>query len=324
LGSGAIPQFIVSGSVRNHVKVVLTGHGGDELFAGYPVYKAAYIREHGLNWQGLQCACSGGIDESMRMFYFLFGGLADPILGRGQFRMFSAPGLRAFAAPLLAEVIDRHKNIGGLFSSMQPFAPSLGVDGVTRWYIATYLTTLLTQEDKISMAHGLEARVPICSKSLVNFALSLSGSLKLFEGRLKAVPRRAVRTILPPEIHVLPKRGFPTPIVEWLSRGGLSSEWEASWGGFLPGALRGLLDPRGVMNEFVSFRKFGHRLPHAYAAAHRLVSLQMLIGCASALEGIDSVKSLSGKYAENELPGYLLLKSNDNLHRASVGGYDGN
>ena len=324
LGSGAIPQFIVAQSVRKHVKVVLTGHGGDEFFAGYPVYKAAFLRGHGINTQGLRCILSGNIDEYMRIFYFLWGGIFDPIRSRGQLRMFSSSALEPVTGPALTGYINGNKTIERLFNNAQPFVSKSDVDGVTRWYIATYLTTLLVQEDKISMAHGLEARVPICCKELLEFALSLPDYIKLYRGELKAVPRWGLRGVLPPEIFALPKRGFPTPIVGWLAKSDLSNRWEEAWRGHLPDALQGFLNPKGIINEFIRFRRYGHRMPQAYALAHRLVSLQMLRACASALENIPYVNDIvSEDYAVKKIPGVLLLKDNGILQTAKVGEGDG-
>jgi asparagine synthase (glutamine-hydrolysing) len=325
LGSGAIPQFIVAESVRRQVKVVLTGHGGDELFSGYPVYKASFLRGHGISAQGLRCLLSGRIDEYMRVFYFLLGGIFDPIRARGQFRMFSSSALRTVTGPLIADSLKSNKGIEGLFDNVQPFVSKPDVDGVTRWYIATYLTTLLTQEDKISMAHGLEARVPICCKRLLEFALSLPDSIKLYGGELKAVPRRGLRGMLPSEIFALPKRGFPTPIVDWLSKGDLSRRWEAAWRDPLPEPLQGLLSPKGIVDEFIGFRRYRHRTPQAYAAAHRLVSLQMLHACASALHGIPYLDdNASVDYDIKKIPGVLFLKDAGRLQAAKAGERNGN
>jgi asparagine synthase (glutamine-hydrolysing) len=100
------------------------------------------------------------------------------------------------------------------------------VDGVddpyhrlTLVYLRAYLPGLFVVEDKISMAHALESRTPLCDNELVDLALSLPLSLKLQSGRLKAIPKAAMRDRLPEILYHMPKRGFPTPLSSWLRHG---------------------------------------------------------------------------------------------------------
>jgi hypothetical protein len=228
----------------------------------------------------------------MRTLYFLIGGMQDSAIKRGQFRMYTLSKMKGI---ITGSMMNRIQQIGGiedLLDIYQPFKSAPNVDGVTRWYIGTYLLTLLIQEDKISMAHGLEARVPICYQPLVTLALSLPKHIKINRGQLKAVPRHAMQPVLPAVLYSLPKRGFPTPITGWLSDT-LGHEWESCWKSHLPSPLEGLIDPKGICNEFSKFRKWGSKMPNAYAAAHRLVSLQMLHACARTLKDIKCVESLT-------------------------------
>jgi asparagine synthase (glutamine-hydrolysing) len=204
--------------------------------------------------------------------------------------MFSSYSLRQVATSTLMSLVNQAGGIKGLLDNFQPFNSKATIDGITRWYIGTYLPTLLVQEDKISMAHGIEGRIPICYEPLIKFSLSLPGSIKLYKGKLKAVPKRALNSILPSILYSLPKRGFPTPIVSWLS-GKLGYEWEMQWKNPLPSCLDGLLDEKGIRKEFLKFRKWGCKMPNAYALAHRLISLQMLLGCARGLQSISSVNA---------------------------------
>ncbi|MDD5584550.1 MAG: asparagine synthase (glutamine-hydrolyzing), partial [Candidatus Omnitrophica bacterium] len=306
LGSSALPQFIVAEQVSKRFKVVLTGHGGDDLFAGYPVFKAAFLRQYGLSLSALRCLSVTGKDEFIRLAYFLGNGIFDRILARGQLRMLSNSGLKALSGNELIASLKSHNGIEGILEKVQPFLSKPDLQGITRWYLATYLTTLLTQEDKISMAHGLESRVPICSIPLVKFSLSLPDHLKLYGGRLKAVPLSGMRGILPARIHNSPKRGFPTPIVSWLHRGVIHS-WESVWNMDLPSPLKGLLNREGVLSAFSAFRRYQFRLPNAYAVAHRLVALQMLHRCASTLNRIPVVDPYTGDLSA-DLKGPLVLK----------------
>jgi asparagine synthase (glutamine-hydrolysing) len=87
---------------------------------------------------------------------------------------------------------------------------------LTLVYLRAYLPGLFVVEDKISMAHALESRTPLCDNEMVDLALSLPLSLKLQSGRLKAIPKAAMRDRLPEILHHMPKRGFPTPLSSWL------------------------------------------------------------------------------------------------------------
>jgi hypothetical protein len=119
-----------------------------------------------------------------------------------------------------------------------------------------------------------------------------------------------MRPVLPSLIYTLPKRGFPTPIVAWLSAE-LGDAWAEVWRNPLPSPLDGLLNPDGVLKEFAQFRRWGRRMPNTYALAHRLVSLQTLLGCARTLAAVPSVSSgeLTAEPPQN-LPGAFIVSSN--------------
>src|SRR3989338_2778743 len=85
----------------------------------------------------------------------------------------------------------------------------------------TYLPDdLLAKVDRMSMAHGLEVRVPFLDHAIVEFAAGLPAALSLRGGRTKTVARRALQGLVPPDILGRPKKGFGMPIAEWL-RGSL-------------------------------------------------------------------------------------------------------
>jgi asparagine synthase (glutamine-hydrolysing) len=90
------------------------------------------------------------------------------------------------------------------------------IDRMFKFDLQHYLQALLTSEDRLSMAFSVESRVPLLDHRIAELAGKL-GSLKLQPGCSKAVLRRAVRGIVPAEILARrDKRGFPTPIGEWL------------------------------------------------------------------------------------------------------------
>jgi len=223
LGTGAVPQFIVSRLVSQHVKVVLTGHGGDELFAGYQVNKAMLLRQlWGKGFQSFLSALLGvKRDELSRVLYYLLFPLASPEVGYGLFVMTPRRQRNTFFSQ---EFLTEHQD----FEPLDLVRNLAGMDqtsgqSLIRLYLTTYLPTLFVQEDKMSMAHSIEARTPLCDNELVDFALSCPLNIKLWENRLKAIPRAAMRDVLPSVLYSLPKRGFPTPFARWFRKEPLKS-----------------------------------------------------------------------------------------------------
>ena len=86
---------------------------------------------------------------------------------------------------------------------------------ILRLYLKTYLPTLFNQEDKVSMAHSVEARTPLCDNEMIDFSLRIPLALKLRDNNLKAITKAAMKSRLPGILYALPKRGFPTPFARW-------------------------------------------------------------------------------------------------------------
>jgi len=163
IGSGALPQFVVSRLVGQHVKVVLTGHGGDELFSGYQVFKAQYlkrrIKKNPLSVLGLPRSVRPS--EIFHLLYFaLFPVLVDKKIDYGLFIMFGEKERRRL---LKQNGYDPfavlEKRISGKSFSDE--------ERLMYLYVKTYLPTLLLQEDKVGMAHSIEARIPYCDNEVV-------------------------------------------------------------------------------------------------------------------------------------------------------------
>lgn len=216
LGSGAFPQFMVAKLVSEHVRVVLTGHGGDELFCGYEVYKAAHIREIIKNKKIdiFNLISMFNSKEFLRIMYFLIGPLFCKDLRYGLFIMFNN---RQRTKLFTQDFLKNHQNYspievvkkilyGKAFSFPEMFC---------YLYVKTYLPTLFIQEDKVSMAHSIEARTPICDNEMVNFAVSLPFEYKLHQGILKYFTKSIMKGKLPDILYNQKKMGFPTPIARW-------------------------------------------------------------------------------------------------------------
>jgi len=128
-------------------------------------------------------------------------------------------------APLLRDEI--HWNLLGDYSPFETFQTVFNgnnvgkesyFDRMTHFDFKTLLPALLQVEDRVSMAHGLESRVPFLDHPLVEFAATMPSNVKFKDGTMKQVLKDAVRTELPDVIiDRKDKMGFPTPLTEWIN-----------------------------------------------------------------------------------------------------------
>ena len=212
VGMGSFSQYMVAKKASKHVKVILTGHGGDEFFAGYPVFKAIYGKK-----QSYRLFMSSSLRELMYVFYFIVYPKfrkenryflpniysiksLNKILKPGCYRdLFSNNDVFTELEKLKRESTDEYENL-------------------INTYMKFYLPALFTVEDKISMAFSLESRTPLCDNEMIDYSLSIPLSIKLKNNELKHIPRNALRNKLPEFMFNLPKRGFPTPLRLWFKK----------------------------------------------------------------------------------------------------------
>ena len=221
----SVPLYFVAKLARNHVKVVLTGEGADELFLGYNRYRVTMWNDRlgRPYWAAMPAALR---TQVRRMVQAL-----PSRLGRVGERTFLAldPGIRSlflenFAVhtedvqrTLLArpEMLARRDPYG---VQMQCYADAEGdiLDRMSRTDLQTYLHELLMKQDQMSMAASIESRVPFLDDSLVEHVAALPSDLKVRMWQTKAIFREAVRDIIPAEILTRKKMGFPVPVGRWL------------------------------------------------------------------------------------------------------------
>ncbi len=275
LGTGALPQFEVAKLASRHVKVVLTGHGGDEAFAGYQVNKAIAIREAaGKNlFAVIQAIARIRPDEITRILYFLLYPLRYPEIKHGLFIM--VPHRRrdsVMSADFLGS-LGGYEPIDELTNFLRPgLSPG---QALMTLYLRTYLPTLFIQEDKVGMAHSLEARMPLCDNAVIDLALSIELDEKLHGGILKAIPKAALRNRLPQVLFTLPKRGFPTPFARWFRVGQVCETMED----LLLSARareRGIFRPEYVERLFRDNLRSRTDNLFDYARANQLYSIAMI------------------------------------------------
>ncbi len=220
--SSAIPTLLVSKLARQHVGVVLTGEGGDELFHGYGMYQWADRLSQGwLKRLRKPLAALLGVSKEARyqkaaelLEYCSEEDIPSHIFSQEQ-GYFSYPELQELVSKLIT------KRNGCLSTSSLPplvadrFLTASEIQSL--FDLGLYLPDdLLTKVDRASMHYGLEARVPLLDHRLVELALNLSPNLKNHGGITKYLLKQVLFKYLPAELFNRPKRGFSIPLADWL------------------------------------------------------------------------------------------------------------
>jgi asparagine synthase (glutamine-hydrolysing) len=249
------------------VKVALSGLGGDETFAGYSSFRTVPRME---KFAGAWGRMPAAVRSPMVNVFAALAPSSDQnrkliALGRngGQSvhpyfisRMLFTPEQRTAVLP------ETEANSAAFLSAEQPLKDSLSralsLDPVNRVsYLEArcyMLNTLLRDSDSMSMAHGLEVRVPLIDHQLVRRVLALPGSWKLDETMPKPLLVRALGGQLPDKIVHRPKRGFTLPFEHWL-RDTMRPVVEESLRTIGGGALGALISERGARNVWEDFLK---------------------------------------------------------------------
>jgi asparagine synthase (glutamine-hydrolysing) len=221
----SVPLYFVAKLARNHVKVVLTGEGADELFLGYNRYRVTMWNDRlgRPYWAAMPAAVRTQVRRMMQAL--------PSRLGRVGERTFLAldPGIRSLflenfavhTADVQRTLLSRpemlaHRDPYGV--QMQCYADAEGdiLDRMSRTDLQTYLHELLMKQDQMSMAASIESRVPFLDDELVEHVAALPSDLKVRMWQTKAIFREAVRDIIPAEILTRKKMGFPVPVGRWL------------------------------------------------------------------------------------------------------------
>lgn len=225
--SSAIPTYIVSQFAAEHVKVALTGDGGDELFSGY---ESLFLVDKARRFDRIPAPVRASISWlADRLPYSAFGKNYLKMLSR------KTPIERYFDlnyAPFYmrdALLKDNWRLPGDNAYIWQTFADNIAGDDsdiLTRvaYFEATTLLTsdMLVKVDRMSMANSLEVRCPLLDHKLAELAMSIPHSWKMGKGRGKQILLKAIGDRLPPKLLTLPKKGFGVPLAQWF-RGSLRS-----------------------------------------------------------------------------------------------------
>lgn len=254
----ALPTYLVAKLARQHVKVALSGDGGDEIFAGYRRYPFFVKEERVRRLAPLSLRrASFGLAGAL---YPKLDWAPRPVRLKTTLQALSQSRAYAYAHAMAANRPERIDSIlsADFRNSLDGYAPESMIAeamgekdehpliAAQRADFATWLPgRMLTKIDRASMAHGLEVRPPLLDVALVEWAGRLDPSLKLGGGVGKRVFKAALERRLPSEILHRPKQGFSPPTANWLrsdegplARLKQSHDWRQS----------GILDPVAVVH----------------------------------------------------------------------------
>ncbi|HVF55415.1 MAG TPA: asparagine synthase (glutamine-hydrolyzing) [Pyrinomonadaceae bacterium] len=223
--SSAIPTYMVSKLAREHVKVVLSGDGGDELFAGYTRYvterrRSGFERLPRFLRRGVLAPLGRRLPHGAWGRRYLYTAGLDP-LDRYLENIAVFPRLNK-SALYTGDFLRRVEGGGQPFAAFHDYAarPSTGqaLDRLLYLDSKTYLPgDILTKVDRMTMAASLEARVPLLDHKLIEFVTRIPAGLKMKGLETKHIFKRAIEDLVPAEILNRPKQGFGVPIERWIN-----------------------------------------------------------------------------------------------------------
>jgi asparagine synthase (glutamine-hydrolysing) len=271
-GPGSFPQYMVSRLAAQHRKVALGGQGGDEIFGGYTRYLIAYFE---------QCI-RGAIDGTMHSgnFVVTYESIIPNLTALRNYK----PLLQEFWREGLFEdmdqryfrLINRAPTLSGevrwdLLGDYSPFETFRSIfrgsnvgkesyfDLMTHFDFKTLLPALLQVEDRMSMAHGLESRVPLLDHPIVELAATMPSNIKFRDGTMKHIFKEVARPFLPTSIlERQDKMGFPTPLTDWIK--GEAHDFVHDIFSSSAAVSRPLIDNRKVLEGLDREPQFGRKV----------------------------------------------------------------
>lgn len=250
----SVPLYLLSKRAKQEVKVVLTGEGSDEMFAGYPRYQIVRLAHMLRNWPQLRqlttrVARAMPGHRAARLAAYLPYDYADSLLLNSAYvhptmveKLTGAPVTEALSAR--REILERNWDDGDPLGSL------------SRLEMQTYLGCLLDRMDRMSMAAGLEARVPFLDMPLVEWASRIPSHLKMAGTGTKRVVKTLAAKVLPRQVVGAPKSGFGLPLGDWFRTGPLGATLEALSD---PGHPAADLMDRSAVAQMVSEHSQGQR-----------------------------------------------------------------
>ena len=257
------PTYLVSQLAREHVKVVLSGDGGDELFGGYDAYQAQELAQR-LSWMGdtllpAVAAVAAALPPTdkkkglVNKFKRFTQGASQAPDDLGHYRWMVYLSTRA-KRRLYTATLQRDLANADVYRPVRDALARFGHDDLLNRQLYADLSLYLADDilvkvDRMSMATSLETRAPFLDGDVMELAFSMPGDLKIRNGERKWVLKQAMRGVLPDRILTRKKEGFSIPIKNWLRRELqplmchlLSPERIAARGLFEPAAVTRLIE----------------------------------------------------------------------------------
>lgn len=229
-GPGVFPQYIVSKLAAQHVKVVLGGQGGDEIFGGYARYMVAYLEQ----------ALKGAIFETNEEDEHIvsLGSILPNLPNLRQYipmmKNFWSKGTFEPMDRRYYNLINRMESLNGYFTDdflqgrnenevFHKFSSYFNhkqtksyYNKMTHFDMFGSLPGLLQVEDRVSMAVSLESRVPLLDRRIVDLISRMPAGMKFKGAEMKYILKKAIHDIIPVEIiDRKDKMGFPVPLHLW-------------------------------------------------------------------------------------------------------------
>ena len=218
-----IPLLLLAEFAGSHVKVALGGDGGDEVFGGYPKYRAERLLRLGkivptqLLGQALQVRTGKRTHRRLGRAAESLSIRDEQLRWASWFRSFTPDEIGGLIAADLADTAAPARLLEPLTAKLAPYTR---VDAGRRMLIGDFLTYLpdnmLLRADKVLMAASLEGRVPLLDRALVERVCRAPANEQFGWRTGKTLFRSAVQDLIPPALLNAPKRGFPVPIARLL------------------------------------------------------------------------------------------------------------
>lgn len=204
-----LPTFLLARTAREHVKVILSGEGADELFGGYPTYLGHKLAP---KYEALPSFVRAGVKK-----------LAHALPASGK-KVTLEYLLKRFVADAERPWNERHLRWFG--SGLTEHVPDLdtpGADPLNGAMLLDYRSylrdNLLVKVDRATMLSSVEARAPYLDRDVTSFALSLPSELRVHGLTTKWVLKKAAEKWVPHDVIYRRKRGLSVPIAGWINRG---------------------------------------------------------------------------------------------------------
>jgi asparagine synthase (glutamine-hydrolysing) len=229
-GPGLFPQYIVSKHASDHVKVVLGGQGGDEIFGGYTRYLVAYLeqalkgaiyetneeREHIVSLSSILPNLPS-LKQYVPMMKNFWGEGAFESMDRRYFRLLDRmTGTKKYFNDDFLKSRDEEAIFSRFMASFNNNDTKSYFNKMTHFDMHGSLPGLLQVEDRMSMACSIESRVPLLDRRIVDLISVMPAGMKFMGGELKYLLKKTMKDVIPPDIlNRKDKMGFPVPLHIW-------------------------------------------------------------------------------------------------------------